>query len=55
MTSALVALSAQIVAVPPASDRVVGPPPAAAAWRLPPGSGPVLPWALGVRLVGLAD
>src|ERR1700733_1322425 len=46
MTSALLALSAQMVAVPPASEMVVEPPPAGAGvgWLL--GAG-VLPWAFG--------
>src|ERR1700722_3924821 len=51
MTSALLALSAQIVAVPPASDNVVDPPPVDAAGAAASGGGG-LPWALGCGWVG---
>src|ERR1700693_6609657 len=53
MTSALLALSAQMVAVPPASEMVADPPPGAALCAVPPGAaGRVLPLAFGCGWVG---
>src|ERR1700689_5644245 len=51
ITSALLDLSAQMVAVPPASEMVAAPPPPGAGVCAVPGGG-VLPWAFGWGWVG---